>query len=79
MMSNIGQPERATQRRVISLFRDELQYRYLGDWADRNGVVFQKWRWPFLHRPPKGIAVDKQANHDVMHLRGFGEADRLAD
>src|SRR5215813_11845793 len=37
MMSNIGQPERATQRRVISLFRDELQYRYLDDWADRNG------------------------------------------
>ena len=36
-MSAIGQPERATQRRVISLFRDELQYRYLGDWADRNG------------------------------------------
>jgi hypothetical protein len=42
-------------------------------------VVFQKWRWPFLHRPPKGIAVDKQANHDVMHLRRFREADRLAD
>jgi type I restriction enzyme, R subunit len=37
MMSNVGQPERATQWRVISLFRDELQYRYLGDWADRNG------------------------------------------
>ena len=31
-------------------------------------VVFQKWRWPFLHRPSKGIAVDKQANHDVMNL-----------
>src|SRR5215467_5386090 len=37
MMSNIGQAERATQRRVISLFRDELQYRYLGDWTDRDG------------------------------------------
>src|SRR6516225_10280506 len=37
MMSNIDQPERVTQRRVISLFRDELQYCYLGDWADRNG------------------------------------------
>ena len=36
-MSNIGQPERATQQRVIALFRDELQYRYLGDRADRNG------------------------------------------
>ena len=35
MMSTIGQPERATQNRVISLFRDELGYRYLGDWTDR--------------------------------------------
>src|SRR5205823_3538910 len=42
-------------------------------------VVFQKWRWPCLHRPSKGIAVDKQANHNVMHLRSFREADRLAD
>ena len=36
-MSNIGQPERVTQRRVIDLFRDELGYRYLGDWTDRDG------------------------------------------
>jgi type I restriction enzyme R subunit len=36
-MSDIGKPERATQNRVISLFRDELGYRYLGDWADRDG------------------------------------------
>jgi len=36
-MNEIGQPERATQSRVIALFRDELQYRYLGDWRDRHG------------------------------------------
>ena len=36
-MSDIGQPERATQNRVIALFRDELDYRYLGDWTDRDG------------------------------------------
>ena len=32
---NIGQPERVTQNRVITLFRDELGYRTLGDWTDR--------------------------------------------
>src|SRR6267378_2016941 len=36
-MSTVGQPERATQTRVITLFRDELGYRYLGDWTDRDG------------------------------------------
>ena len=36
-MSIIGQPERATQNRIIALFRDELHYRYLGDWIDRDG------------------------------------------
>jgi len=36
-MTSIGQPERATQDRVIALFRDELDYRYLGDWTDRSG------------------------------------------
>ena len=34
-MKGIGKPERVTQNRVIALFRDELKYRYLGDWTDR--------------------------------------------
>ena len=36
-MNPIGQPEHATQNRVIALFRDELRYRTLGDWIDRTG------------------------------------------
>ncbi len=36
-MNGIGQPERATQDRVLALFREELAYRFLGDWTDRDG------------------------------------------
>ena len=35
-ISTIGQPERATQNRVIALFRDELGCRYLGDRSDQH-------------------------------------------
>jgi type I restriction enzyme, R subunit len=36
-MTTLAQPERATQDRVVELFRDELGYTYLGNWSDRDG------------------------------------------
>ncbi len=35
-MCTIGKPERATQNRVIALFKDELGYRFLGDLSDQE-------------------------------------------
>lgn len=34
--SRVGKPERATQDRIVKLFRDELGYIYLGDWTERE-------------------------------------------
>ncbi len=34
-MSDIGQIERLTQNRVVKLFRENLNYNYLGNWEDR--------------------------------------------
>ncbi len=34
-MSNISDRERVTQNRVVKLFQEKLDYRYLGDWQDR--------------------------------------------
>ena len=39
-MNDIGKPERATQNRVIELFKRHLGYAYLGNWSDRsNGNI----------------------------------------
>lgn len=35
-MSKVGQKERATQNRIIQLFKQQLGYEYLGNWEDRD-------------------------------------------
>jgi type I restriction enzyme R subunit len=57
-MNDIGQPERATQKRVIALFREKLGYTYLGDWTERsdNRNVDQHHLHAFLHR--RGVPAD---------------------
>ena len=51
-MNGIGKPERVTQNRVIALFRDELGYRYLGDWTERpdNSNIEEKVLSDYLTR-----------------------------
>lgn len=33
---DVGQVERATQNRIVSLFKNKLKYEYLGNWEDRE-------------------------------------------
>ncbi|MCK5342467.1 MAG: hypothetical protein KAR20_03635 [Candidatus Heimdallarchaeota archaeon] len=35
-MSEVGQLERQTQNRVVKLFQEKLNYRYLGNWEERE-------------------------------------------
>ena len=51
-MPPVGQPERITQNRVVALFRDELQYKYLGNWEyrDGNSNIEEKYLSEYLNR-----------------------------
>src|ERR1035437_4138261 len=77
-MSGIGQPERATQGRVIALFRDELGYRYLGDWTDRDGNsnIEEELLTTYLSRTGHTPAQVSAATHKLRteadnHSRGL--------
>jgi type I restriction enzyme R subunit len=80
----IGQPERTTQNRVIALFRDELGYRYLGDWSGRDGNgnieegLLSAWLAKVGYSAAQvGVALHKlrtEANHHGRSLYGNNQA-----
>jgi type I restriction enzyme R subunit len=77
-MTSIGQPERATQNRVIALFRDELSYRYLGDWtdSDNNSNIEEGLLTAFLSKSGYTTAQINVALHKLRieadnHSRGL--------
>ena len=57
-MTTVGQIERATQNRVVKLFRDQLGYDYLGNWEDR----------------PNNRNVEENLLRTALHLRGYDTA-----
>ena len=76
--TNIGQSERATQNRIIALFRDELHYRYLGDWTDRdnNSNIEDELLTAYLTRSGYSSAQIGKAIFDLRteanhHTRGL--------
>ena len=78
-MSNVGQKERQTQDRVIKLFTDRLNYRYLGDWQyqpdNRNIETAQLTQW--LTRRGVDPALIKKALYALGKAAALGEGRNL--
>jgi type I restriction enzyme R subunit len=77
-MSVIGKPERATQNRIIALLRDELHYRYLGDWTDRDrnsnieeGILTAWLTGSGYTKAQIGVATHKLSTEADNHNRGL--------
>ncbi len=77
-MNNIGKPERDTQNRVIALFRDELHYRYLGDFHERenNSNIEESILTAYLtkkgyHAPQISAAIGKLQNEASNHSQNL--------
>jgi type I restriction enzyme R subunit len=75
----VGQIERKTQNRIVTVFRDRLGYDYLGNWEDRenNSNIEEKYLRAFLVKTKKysdkvidkAIAeLKKTAGNQVMSL-----------
>ena len=72
-MNQIGQRERQTQNRVVQLFQQQLNYRYLGNWQDRqnNSNVETAILTTFLR--------DKQGYSDTLITKALYELDKVAN
>lgn len=72
-MTFVGQPERITQNRVIALFRDELGYRFLGDWHERIGnapideALLTAWLTQRGHTPAQIAIVLHRLNTEATN------------
>jgi type I restriction enzyme R subunit len=63
----VGQLERQTQKRIVSLFHDRLSYDYLGNWEDRdeNSNIEEKYLHLFLIRSGYSKTLIKKAVDDL--------------
>ena len=67
-MTEYGKPERHSQNRIIRLFQDELGYKYLGNWEDRenNCNIEEALLTSFLHRQGHSKESINHAIHELQ-------------
>ena len=78
-MSNVGERELHTQRRVISFFRDSLRYAYLGRWQDRdeNSNVEKAHLTRWLKRQGHGDKIIGKALFELDKAAALGGSKTL--
>lgn len=79
-MSNVGQRERATQQRVIQLLTEQLGYRYLGNWHDRdNKNIVENELTGWLHEQGVDEGLITRAVHELERAAALGAGQNLYD
>ena len=80
-MSNVGKKERVTQNRLVKLFREGLDYDYLGNWEERSGnsnvegELLIKW----LKRQGHDDKIITKALHELDKAKALGGSKNLYD
>jgi len=81
-MSDVGQKERKTQNRIVELFREQLEYDYLGDWHDREELnsnietgLLESW----LGKRGVSDTLIKRALRELEHAAALGDGRHLYD
>ena len=71
-MTNIGEIERKTQNRVIQLFKETLEYDFLGDWHDRedNANIEEKYLRMYITRQGYNLALINKALFEISRIVG---------
>ena len=66
-MGNVGDIERITQNRVVKLFKEKLDYTYLGNWEDRpgNSNIEEELLTNYLTKKGYSLAHITKALHEL--------------
>ena len=77
-MSQVGQKEKETQKRVVAFFSEELEYDYLGDWTKReNRNVEVSLLEDWLKRRNIDTSLISRVLHELGKAAALGEGKSL--
>jgi len=68
-MAQVGQIERLTQNRIVMLFKNELEYTYLGNWEDHpnNSNLEESLVTEYLTEKGYSTALISKALHELRN------------